>query len=174
MLKRAAKLKTRKSDFIQILHTNQGIIKSLCNAYYPDAEDRKDVFQDIVLQLWKSFETFRGESNISTWIYSVSLHTILRNIRKDKARIITESIDSSTSEFEAAMANDDVELLNLILRRLDGLDKAIVILLLEGYKNKEIAGILEITPTNVSTRLNRIKSDLKEKFKITIYESNKA
>jgi RNA polymerase sigma-70 factor (ECF subfamily) len=163
-------LKLHKRDFIRIVDSNQGIIKSLCNAYYKSYEDQKDVFQDIVLQLWKSFETFRGESEISTWIYRVSLNTILTKVRNEKNKIATESIDFMELTFSTAMSDDDSELLNRVLEYLKGLDKAIVILYLEGYKNKEISQILNLTSTNVSTRLNRIKAELKSKFKNQHYE----
>jgi RNA polymerase sigma-70 factor (ECF subfamily) len=134
------------------------------------AEDQKDVFQDIILQLWKSFGTFRGESKISTWIYSVSLNTILAGVRKEKTRITTESISCSELACSNAMADDDTELLNSVLQSLKALDKAIIILYLEGYKNKEISQILKLTPTNVSTRLSRVKAELKARFKNQHYE----
>jgi RNA polymerase sigma-70 factor, ECF subfamily len=133
-------------------------------------EDQKDVFQDIILQLWKSFETFRGESEISTWIYRVSLNTILAKVRKEKKKITTQAISSSELTFSNAVADDDTELLNLVLQSLKRLDKAIVILYLEGYKNKEISQILNLTPTNVSTRLSRVKAELKAKLKNQHYE----
>lgn len=159
-----------KRNFIQIIESNQGIIRSLCKAYYTSAEDQKDVFQDIVLQLWKSFESFRGESEVSTWIYRVSLNTILAKVRNEKRKITTESIGSSELAFENALADDHTELLNKVLHFLKGTDKAIVILYLEGYKNREISQMLDLTPTNVSTRLNRIKTELKAKFKNQHYE----
>lgn len=155
----------QKHNFIQIVESNQGIIRSLCKVYYPGVEDQKDVFQDIVLQLWKSFESFRGESKISTWIYKVSLNTILTKVRNEERKIVTESIVSSELSFSNAMADDEVELLHRVIQSLKELDKAIVILFLEGYKNKEIAQILNVTTTNVSTRLNRVKAELKAKFK---------
>jgi RNA polymerase sigma-70 factor, ECF subfamily len=158
-------LEPQKHIFVEIIQVNQGIIKSLCKAYYNSYEDQKDVFQDIILQLWKSFETFRGDSKISTWIYSVSLNTILAKVRNEKKKIATESITRAETAFTHAMADNDMELLNMLLQSLTGLDKAIVILYLEGYKNKEIAHILKLTPTNVSTRLNRVKEELKTKFK---------
>jgi RNA polymerase sigma-70 factor, ECF subfamily len=158
-------LELHKRNFIRIVESNRGIIKSLCNAYYMSYEDQKDTFQDIILQLWKSFETFRGESEISTWIYRVSLNTILAKVRNEKKKIATESISCSELTFAHAMGNDHVELLNIVLQSLKGLDKAIVILYLEGYKNKEISPMLNLTPTNVSTRLNRVKAELKSKFK---------
>lgn len=159
-----------KGNFIRIIGSNQGIILSLCKAYYPNPEDQEDVFQDIVLQLWRSFGTFRGESTISTWIYRVSLNTILTKVRDDKKKITAESIGSAEMKFSKAMADDDNELLNMVLQSLKDFDKALVILHLEGYKNKEIAQILNLTPTNVSTRMNRVKAELQLKFKNWYYE----
>ena len=163
-------MEPKKNKFIQVIELHQGIIKSLCKAWYISDEDQKDVFQDIVLQLWRSFETFRGESKISTWIYRVSLNTILAKVRDEKNKITTESIGVSELTFAKAMADDDCELLSMVLRSLKDLDKAIVILYLEGYRNKEISQMLNVTATNVSTRLNRVKTDLKEKFKKQHYE----
>lgn len=133
-------------------------------------EDQKDVFQDIILQLWQSFESFRGESKISTWIYRVSLNTILAKVRKEKKKVTIESIGGSELAFSNAMADDGNELLNMVLHTLKDVDKAIVILYLDGYKNKEIAQILNITATNVSTRLNRVKAELKAKFINQLHE----
>jgi len=164
------KLEMQKHNFISIVESNQGIIKSLCSAYYISCDDQKDAFQDIILQLWKSFDSYRGDSKISTWIYSVSLNTILAKLRKDKKQIITESIGYSELLLSNAMADSDSELLHIVLQSLTGFDKAIVILYLEGYKNKEISQMLDLTATNVSTRLNRIKAALKVKFKSQHYE----
>lgn len=133
-------------------------------------EDQKDVFQDIVLQLWKSFESFRGDSKVSTWIYRVSLNTILAKVRNERSKITTEPISHSEVIFSNAMADGDTELLNMALRSLKDLDKAIVVLYLEGYKGKEIAQILELTLTNVNTRLSRVKAELRVRFKSQHHE----
>ncbi len=159
-------MELQKQNFIRIIKGNQGIVKSLCKAYYASYEDQKDAYQDIILQLWKSFSTFRGESEVSTWIYRVSLNTLLTKIRKEKNKIITEPLFISNQITSNVMVDDDRELLNTVIRSINGINKAIVILFLEGYKNKEISQILDITPTNVSTRLNRVKTDLKAKLKI--------
>lgn len=157
-------MELQKQNFIQIINSNQGIIKSLCKAYYVSSEDQKDAFQDIVLQLWKSFDTFRGKSEISTWLYKVSLNTLLTKVRKEKKTIATAPLDPSAFALSTSHADDDVELLSILIQSLQDFDKAIVILYLEGYKNKEIAEILALTATNVSTRLNRVKSQLRTKF----------
>ena len=163
-------MELQKQNFIQIIERNQGIVKSLCKAYYASYEDQRDAFQDIVLQLWKSFDTFRGESALSTWIYRVSLNTLLAKVRKERNKIITAPLSISAQISQIAMADDDKELLNIVIQSLKDVDKAIVILYLEGYKSREISEILNLTPTNVSTRLNRVKTELKAKFKTQHHE----
>lgn len=162
-------MELQKQNFIRIINSNQGIVKSLCKAYYTSHDDQKDAFQDIILQLWKSFDTFRGDSEISTWVYRVSLNTLLAKARKDRNKIMTESLALDLIK-PIAMVDGDRELLALIIQSLKDIDKAIFILYLEGYKNKEISKMLSITPTNVSTRLNRVKSELKTKFKNHCHE----
>ena len=164
-------MELQKQNFIRIINGNQGIVKSLCKAYYASYEDQRDAYQDIILQLWKSFATFRGESEISTWIYRVSLNTLLTKVRKEKNKIITEPLLILDLITPTAMADDDRELLSMVIQSLKDVDKAIVILYLEGYKNKEIAQILDLTLTNVSTRLHRVKTELKAKFKNHCNES---
>ncbi len=113
---------------------------------------------------------FRGESEISTWIYRVTLNTLLTKVRNEKRKIDTQSIGASELSLSTAMADGNIELLNMVIQSSKDLDKAIVILYLEGYKNKEISQILNLTPTNVSTRLNRVRAELKAKFKNHDYE----
>ena len=157
-------MELKKQNFIKIIHENRGTIRSLCKVYYGSNEDQEDAFQDIVLQLWKSFNSFRGESEISTWIYRVSLNTILTKIRKEKKSVSVEPIDGHHFYISHAKADDDIELLLIIIQSLKDIDKAVVVLHLEGYQNKEIAEILNMSPSNVSTRFNRVKTQLKMKF----------
>jgi RNA polymerase sigma-70 factor (ECF subfamily) len=157
-------MELRKENFIQIVNENRGIVRSLCKVYFRSNEDQKDAFQDVILQLWKSFDSFRGDSEISTWIYSVSFNTILTKIRRDKKSVAGEPIDTAHLYISNSKADDNVELLSMIIQSLKDIDKAIVVLHLEGYRNMEIAEILKLTPSNVATRFNRIKSLLKMKY----------
>lgn len=157
-------MELKKQNFIQIINENKGVIRSLCKVYFVRNEDQKDAFQDVILQLWKSFDTFRGESNISTWIYRVCLNTILNKIRKEKKSVTAEPIDVPHLFISNALADDHVELLSIVTKSLKDIDKAIVVLYLEGYSNKEIAENLKMTTTNVTTRFNRLKSQLNMKF----------
>jgi len=167
-LKTIARVEPQKQNFIRIINDHHGIVKSLCKAYYTRYEDQKDAYQDIILQLWRSFDTFRGESQLSTWIYRVSLNTLLTKVRNERNKIIAEPLPVSGPA--SPMADDDRELLGMVMQSLKDVDKAIVILYLEGYKNKEIPHMLGITLTNVSTRLNRVKTELKAKFNNQRYE----
>jgi RNA polymerase sigma-70 factor, ECF subfamily len=162
-----------KTDFTRLIQEYQGIVNSLCSIYFASAEDRKDGRQDIILQLWRAYPTFRNEAKVSTWIYKVALNTILAKNRKAKRRICTESLSSYTLDSTAtsAFANDDVQHLQQAISMLQDLDKAIVILHLEGYSHSEIAANLSLTETNISTRFSRIKLQLQRIFKSKQYES---
>lgn len=160
-----------KQLFLNTVNANRGIIKSLCKIYYTSSEDQQDAFQNILFQLWKSFGNFRSESKASTWIYRVSLNTILSQKRKADKSIVTEPINEFVATHSTPNTDDNLELLNLILESLNEIDKAIVILHLEGFKNKEIATILNTSATNISTRFNRLKKELKLKFNTEIYAS---
>jgi RNA polymerase sigma-70 factor (ECF subfamily) len=103
-------------------------------------------------------------------IYRVSLNTLLTKVKREKRNVVTESIGASELFVSTAMADGDLELLHMVIQSLKDVDKAIVILYLEGYANKEISQILNLTPTNVSTRLNRVRAELKAKFKNQPYE----
>ncbi|MEM9326624.1 MAG: sigma-70 family RNA polymerase sigma factor [Bacteroidota bacterium] len=152
-----------KQHFIQVVNANKGTIRSLCRLYYAEPEDQKDAHQDIILQLWKSFGSFRGEAKINTWIYRIALNTLLTKIRRDKHRIDTEPL-ATNPNIEVGVADSHIELLRMIIASLQPLDKAVVILHLEGYQHKEIAQIMGISDSNVSTRFNRLKSKLKSQY----------
>lgn len=161
-----------KEHFVQMIRAHQGIINSLCSLYYGQMEDQHDTRQDIILQLWKSFPSFRSESKESTWIYKVGLHTIFSKLRKEKKWPKSESLEEVKSDKlpTEAPADDDVQQLKQLIQCLQGLDRAIIVLHLEGYQHKEIASMLELTVTNVSTRMNRIKTALRAQYKSGKYE----
>lgn len=163
---------TDKTHFIQLIQKHQGIINSICRVYYIDNEDIKDSRQDIILQLWKALPTFRNDSKISTWIYKVALNTILSKVKKEyknsSQELLSEShLNSPDNQFDT---NEDIQQLLFLVNQLEATDKAIMILHFEGYNNKEIAETLKLTATNISTRMNRIKTKLKEAFNTVFNE----
>jgi len=161
-----------KEQFVRIVQENIGIINSLCRAWYRHEEDRNDARQDIILQLWKSFPSFRHEAGIGTWIYRVGLNTILSGRRKAKRSPKSEPLeDHRLADRTIRIAFDDeVQLLEQITSSLRDDDKALLILHLEGYQHHEIATILGMKYSNVSTRLNRIRAYLRKKYKYKAHE----
>ena len=160
-----------KNDFVSIVKEHQGVINSICRLYYIDAEDIKDARQDIILQLWRSIPTFRSESKMSTWIYRVALNTIITKMKSERKNNLNEPLSDAHLNNNATfdhIEDDDIQQLLFLVSQLEAADKAIMVLHIEGYSNKEIAETLKLTATNISTRMSRIKTKLKETFK-TIY-----
>jgi len=164
-----------KNEFIIVVKNNQGVINSLCKLYSKTHEEIKDNRQDVILALWCAFPNFREESKISTWIYKVALNTLISGKRKKMRRIITEpyTTDSENYPIQNMGSDDDYQLLQQAISLLKEIDKAVVILHLEGYGNKEISRILCLSETNISTRLNRIKKHLSLTFKSGQHEPRK-
>ena len=152
-------MSTTKQTFVRQILPHQQLIRSLCVVYFSDEEDRKDAFQDVLLQLWKSYGTFRGESSIGTWVYRVALRTLINKARR-QSRMPTCAYRPEY-EFVNPSEQESAEVVRFALGRLNASDKALVLLYLEGYQYREIAEMLDISATNVSTRLNRIKQKLK-------------
>lgn len=151
-----------KKKFVEVLHTHQGIIHQICRVYYANLQDREDAFQEVVLQLWKSFPKFRQEAKITTWMHSVAIRTILKKVRQEKARPdLTELEEANHQEFATPSPEVD-DYMEYALLQLAPLDKALVILHLEGYNYDEMADMLELTKTNVASKLSRIKQKIKK------------
>jgi RNA polymerase sigma factor (sigma-70 family) len=158
-----------KDTFISVIKDNQKLIFKICNSYCNNAENRKDLEQEILLQLWKSFKKFDGRVKISTWIYRIALNTAITFYRNDcKLNGKTVSIDGSIitlSNFECdSELNENISILYQLINKLDELDKALMLLYLDDNKYKEIADILGISESNVATKINRIKKSFKKQM----------
>jgi len=156
--------------FVGLIKEYQPIINNVCHIYFPSAENRKDARQEIILQLWKSYPSFKHKSKVSTWIYRVALNTALNLIRKNKRLLIDEEADDAINLSYDAAFNDDVEYLKHLINCLKEIDKAITLLYLEGHSNQEISHILSLTMTNVSSRMCRIKQYLRKLHTTKYYE----
>ncbi|GAB3314953.1 sigma-70 family RNA polymerase sigma factor [Larkinella ripae] len=147
---------------MQLIALHQKLIHSLCSLYYPLPEDRKDLFQEIVLQLWKSYPTFQHQSKVSTWIYRVALNTVFARIRTDKSRPEKERYSEQTHDIPspAEDGKEATQELYWAISQLPDVDKALILLYLEEHSYDEMALILGLSRTNVSTKINRIKTRL--------------
>ena len=159
----------RSEEFLAVLEGHKGIIYKIANAYAKEPEIRKDLAQEIILQLWKSFDNYDPQFKHSTWIYKVSLNVALAFTRKEqnRKRLLDPLIENLT-DFSAQDEQGDRELefqqLHQFIRELKAMDRAILLLYLEEKSQKEMAEIIGITQTNISTRIGRIKTTLKQKF----------
>ncbi len=156
-------------EFIQLVTENQGIIHKVCGMYCNTQQDRDDLFQEVVLQIWRSYGSFKGNSKITTWMYRIALNTAISGFRKKKRRPQEQSI--SLAEFQLADSPVDVEfeeklkVMYTAINQLNKVEKAIVMLYLEEQSYEEIAEVVGITPTNVGVKLHRIKNKLSKMVK---------
>lgn len=149
-----------EKEFLDLVRENEGIIHKVINLYVDDKDFRKDVFQEILCQTWKSFKSFKGASKFSTWLYRISLNTVLNIKRKEEK----STIDISQKQ-EADFSKDDHEVLFAIVKSLDEIDKMLVTLHFDGYKNQEIAEITGMTSNHINVKLHRLKKYIIDQFK---------
>jgi len=161
---------TEKSDlFLTVISFNKGILFKIANSYCKDGEDRKDLVQEIIVQLWKSFERFNDQYKYSTWIYRIALNVAIsfyrkENRRKQVSNPLTDGILNYADTNVTSETDENIKLLQQFIAGLKELDKAIMLLYLEEKSHKEIADIIGISESNVATKIGRIKILLKQKF----------
>ena len=160
--------KNREEEFLKVFEANVGIVIKIAKAYTNTTHDREDIINDIVLELWRSFDTFKGQSAASTWVYRVALNVSMNYRRKKKKYDSLFAFWSDSKQFEGLCLlteQDDTpetELLYQSIDQLDAINKAIILLYLDGKTHEEIALIMGISKTNVGTRIGRIKEQIKK------------
>lgn len=155
-----------QEQFLNILEKNIGIIIKISRAYTQVQQDREDLINDITLELWKSFKHFNGDSKISTWIYRIALNTSMNYKRKKKNTTLFSSLNELKENDIASWLieedrSSDLEVLYNCIDELSEINKAIILLYLDGNSHDEISEIMGISKTNVGTRISRIKEQIK-------------
>lgn len=153
-----------ENDFIRTVELHKGIIFKVCKMYCPLEDDCKDLYQDIVAQLWKAWNGFRGDAKISTWIYRIALNTAISGFRKEKRNPLKNSIDTDDVQIiqeDNRARKEDIEMLRLAISKLSDVEKAMVALYLDDIPYEEIASIMGITQNNVRVKMLRIREKLK-------------
>lgn len=157
-----------EKKFLELLKKHQNIIHKICTLYAKDDHEHKDLFQEIAIQLWKVYPSFRGDSKFSTWMYRVSLNTAIGIQRKEKNKPNTDSIDelkiAKTEAQDFPSEDEKSDVLYRALSHLNKMEKALVFLYLEGKNYKEISETLNITEVNARVKMNRIKTKLQEQI----------
>lgn len=160
----------KEKKFLRLISEHEGLIHKICHVYAADALAKQDLFQEIVIQLWKSFENFRNESKISTWMYRVALNTALTEKRRNKTKV-SISFLGSLKDDKAQESNMDAneENLNLLfsaISKLTEVEKAVVMLYLDDKSYEDMEDVLGINQGTLRVKMNRIKEKLRQITKV--------
>ena len=157
-----------EKSFLEEVNRNMGIVHKVVNIYYASGEDREDARQEILFQLWKSYDSFKSEAKFSTWMYKVALNTAITFVKKNykhaaeipDASHVADAID----HHEQLVAKEKIDHLYAAINALGYMDKAIAFLYLEDKSYEEMAAITGLSKSNISVRLVRIRITLKKKL----------
>lgn len=155
-------MNNKENAFSLLVREHKSTIYTVCYMFSKDEDEVNDLFQDTLVNLWKGYESFRGDSKVDTWIYRVALNTCLTADRKKKRRAQTVSLTMEANLYEDSdQASKQVQMLHSRIQKLDVIDRAIILMWLENMSYDEIAAVIGISPKNVGVKLFRIKEQLK-------------
>lgn len=167
-------MENKEPRFIQLIEEHKGLLFKICRVYQNDADDRDDLMQEMILQLWLGFDSFKGESKFSTWMYRVALNTAIVFFKKQKRRPDSEqlpdTLDHLAAEVTDTLQDQQLTLFYKAIQQLTKVEKALIFLYMEDQAYEDIAFNLGISEVNVRVRLNRTKNKLKEIVKSMNYE----
>lgn len=160
--------KEQKEDFKNIIEQHKGIFYKVARAYCPNEDDRQDLIQEIMIQVWQSKHRYNKQFKISTWLYRISLNVAISFYRKNTTRANKHTILSEqAAQIPMEDKTEDERQLNLLekfISELKEIDKALMVLYLEEKSHAEIAEILGMSISNTGTKIGRIKDKLKIRF----------
>lgn len=156
----------KEAEFVKLIQDHAGILHKVIGLYVDDDQDRADVQQEIMIQAWKSYDRFAGQSKFSTWLYRVSLNTVLTYVKKEQRRgNLKISTLQSSSHDQSDHGHEIKDHLYRLVKQLGEIDRMIMTLHLDGYQNKEIAEISGMTVNHVNVKLHRLKAQIVEQLK---------
>ena len=156
------KMDSQETKFAQLVEEQKSTIYTVCYMFSKDQDEVSDLFQEVLVNLWKSFPTFEGRSDIRTWVYRVAMNVCVSLDRKKKHRD-TVPLTMDINPYEDENPNSkQMEMLRKRISLLGPFDRAIIMLWLENMSYDEIAAVVGISVKNVSVRLYRIKEELKK------------
>jgi len=153
-------------QFLELIHRHQSIIHKICFIYTKNNSDREDLQQEIILQLWKSYPSFKGDAAFSTWMYRVALNTAINQTKRAGLLIdATSTPDIPYDPADSYHLSEEIQILYRAISRLKKVEKAIILLWLEERSYEEIAASIGITVKNISVKLVRTREKLAEIIK---------
>jgi RNA polymerase sigma-70 factor (ECF subfamily) len=158
--------KDLETVFLKTVEVNKDRIFRICRSYSVDSDDAKDLFQEVLLNLWKSLPSFKYQSNINTWVYRITINVCLRakqfTDKKQKQFVRLESINFAIIEDTIDPSENEklFQKLSECIKKLEGIDKSIILLHLEDIPYKEIANVFGLSENHVAVKIKRIKSKL--------------
>lgn len=154
------------------MHTHKGILYKVCRLYQDREEDRQDLFQEIIAQLWVSYDSFRGESQFSSWMYRVAFNTAIVYFRKERNRLDHPAPYPDLPDDIRPVRDEAAQLaiFHKAIQQLNKVEKALIFLYMEGHSGKDISVVLDMSPGNIRVRLNRVKDKLQTIIKTMGYE----
>nr|WP_309846764.1 RNA polymerase sigma factor [Flavobacterium sp. 2755] len=161
-------MKEREQEFLNRIESHKGILYKVSKMYMDTHDDQQDLFQEIICQLWKSYDSFRNESQFSTWMYRVAVNTAIVFLKKEKQKVDKYEIASENvkeEEGDSQIKENQIEHFYKAVQKLEKIDKAIIFYQLQGFSHKEIGENLGISEGNARVKLNRAKEKLKEIIK---------
>ena len=157
----------QQQEFQTLVDRHRRILYKICNSYCRNRDDREDLAQEIVVQLWRSFGTFDERARFSTWMYRISLNVAISFYRKETARtrhILSDDGQLLNAIDETDYQSSEIQALHQFIAILDPMDKALVLLYLDGNSYLEMADVLGISETNVATKISRMKERMRQEL----------
>jgi RNA polymerase sigma-70 factor, ECF subfamily len=162
-----------EATFIRVIDEHRGILYKICRMYAAVGPDRQDLFQEIIIQLWRSYPSFRGESKFSTWLYRIALNTAISDLRRQNRRMTTVDPGMLPAHWQDLThipeKDPRVQLMYAAIDRLTEVEKALTMLYLEDRSYAEMEEILGINQNNLRVKMNRIKEKLRKMTKEAAY-----
>jgi RNA polymerase sigma factor (sigma-70 family) len=153
-----------EQEFTRLLNTHPGILYKVCRLYAPTEADRQDLYQEIVLQLWRAFPQFRGEAKASTWLYRVALNTAIANFRRAQRRPAASTVPDEwlqqLPDLRDSAADERHAQLYAAIAQLSAVEKALITLYLDDHSHAEIGAMLGLTASHVGVKLLRTRAKL--------------
>ena len=156
--------KELEKEFLEMVEAQKRTIYKVCYMYANDQDDLNDLFQETVLNLWKSFPRYRGESTLNTWVYRIAMNTCITFLRRSNTRPQTIPMTANVADLMAEEESKTGQLQELyrLISQLGKLERALILLWLEERSYEEMADILGISKANVAVKLFRTKEKLKK------------